>query len=135
MALWWRRKVDFLRSYLLVSFGQVINNLTSLTFFKRLANEFLVTVLEYEQIFFFFQMLLKSTWHPCLNLKRIEKIEGIWPRCCLQMTKTRSRSVLSLQEKFDIFLLEFQVWQKIANNTSGSSKANCLGLKFNPVDF
>ena len=53
----------------------------------------------------------------------------------LEMTKTRSRFVLSLQEKFDIFLLEFQVWQKIANNTSGSSKANCPGFKFNPVDF
>ena len=53
----------------------------------------------------------------------------------LEMTKTRSRFVLSLQEKFDIFLLEFHVWQKIANNTSGSSKANCPGLKFNPVDF
>ena len=74
MALWWRRKVDFLRSYLLVSFGQVIYNLTSLTFFKRLANEFLVTVLEYEQMFFFFQMLLKKYMTSMFELEKNWKI-------------------------------------------------------------
>ena len=37
--------------------------------------------------------------------------------------------------KIGYFFLEFQVWQKIANNTSGCSKANCPGLKFNLVDF
>ena len=31
------RYVDYLRSYLLVCFGQVLNNLTSLTLFKTLA--------------------------------------------------------------------------------------------------
>ena len=70
--------------------------------------------------FFFFKMLLKKFMTSMLEL---------------EMTKTRSRFVLPLQEKFDIFLLEFQVSQKIANNTSGSSKANCPGFKFNPVDF
>ena len=88
MALWWRRKVDFLRSYLLVSFGQVINNLTSLTFFKRLANEFLVTVLEYEQIFFFLSDALKKvhdihvwTWKELKKLKEFgQGVVYKWPK-------------------------------------------------------
>ena len=88
--------MDFLRSYLLACFGQVLNNLTSLIVFKPLVY-FSAQFLEYELMFFysfqilfkqymtsmeqyFLRILLAATMKPriktdCLNLKEMVKLK------------------------------------------------------------
>ena len=78
MALWWRRKIDFLRSYLLVCFGHVIDDLTSWRSSKLWPISRHSFRIEYERMFFFLLDTLKKvheirawTWKKIEQLKEL----------------------------------------------------------------